>query len=99
MFRRHLLTFTLICLCLLAAAVFVRWLRSGQRSALLALPSAERVALYQRTLENLRSVCDRSRPSGLDSFCADQAELALDFEDCDAECRKLALAHHGIPTR
>jgi hypothetical protein len=99
MIRRHIITLILLSICLVGVALFLRWWRAGQRSALLELPAAERVALYQRTIENLRSVCAPSRPSGLDSFCDEQAELVLDFDDCDAECRKLALAHHGIPTR
>jgi hypothetical protein len=97
--RRHVVTLVVLVACLFAVALFFRFSHAGQRSALQALPPAERAALYARTLANLRDVCAPSRPSGLDAFCDEQAELALDFDECDADCSKLALAHHGVPTR
>jgi hypothetical protein len=75
------------------------WSIGGQRLALRALPAAERTALYQRTLENLRAICGAAPPSGLESFCRDQARLALVFDECDDACRSLAGWHGPRPTR
>lgn len=97
--RQGLIWFLLGVGALLALSEVTTWLANGQRGALRALPSVERTGLYQRTLENLRAVCGSSPPSGLESFCKDQAQLALDFDDCDETCRELAHAHRPRPTR
>jgi len=61
------------------------------RQTLAAVTTPERLALYDRTLRTLVSQCNGAkRPSGLEDFCREQAELVLQFPDCDAACRALA---------
>jgi len=53
-----------------------------------ALPPAERAAVLQRALGNLRDVCltnDRPR-----EFCKEQAGLALALTECTGACRSTA---------
>jgi hypothetical protein len=53
-----------------------------------ALPPAERAAVLQRALGNLRDVClanDRPR-----EFCKEQAELALALPECTGACQSMA---------
>jgi hypothetical protein len=84
--------------CLLALLTFlsllalIAWRTSLPARELAELPSAERHALYGRTLESLETVC-RSHPANLEDFCRGQAELALRFAECDAVCRSLADPH------
>lgn len=64
---------------------------SEERASVDRLSDAERVGLYQRTVENLRTVCSPpGRHPELAGFCEDQARLALRFPECDDACRTLA---------
>lgn len=83
-------------------ALAMWWLaaRSPEGAALGELPVAERRALYERTLQTLQTTCAQpSRPSGLDHFCAEQAELIVQFKECDAECQRLVDTQRMAPTR
>ncbi|HXZ86403.1 MAG TPA: hypothetical protein VEI82_13050 [Myxococcota bacterium] len=86
-------------LCVLGLFWLWIWLRGGEARGLRALPPDVRAALYQRTLANLREVCGKAPPSGLESFCERQAHLAVEFDECDAACFALARVEPPRPTR
>ena len=65
------------------------WQYSSTRAAIAGLPEAERKAFYERTLETLQTTCS-STSDGLASYCTDQAELIVQFPECDPACIKLA---------
>jgi hypothetical protein len=54
-----------------------------------ALPESERQALYQRTTENLRTLCRASESEQRAAFCRAQTTLALSLPECDTQCRTL----------
>jgi len=72
----------------LAAVVALFTSQDATGSRLRALPPAQRAAVLERTVGNLRDVCranDRPR-----EFCKAQAELALSLPECTEACRSLA---------
>lgn len=96
--RRSLVIAGALALALMAALL---WYASqvAERTAIAELPVQERRELYERTLHTLKTTCDPARqPTGLETFCHDQAELILQFPECDGACRALADVHRG-PTR
>jgi hypothetical protein len=78
------------------------WVSAGsaERNAISSLPEPERRALYRRTLDTLASTCDLTkRPSGLENFCREQAELIRQFPECDEACTAFWKDHLPAPTR
>jgi len=63
------------------------------------LPVHERAALYQRTIENLTSVCASEGKQSLRDFCRGQAQFALMFPECDRKCESAAREQLQTPTR
>jgi len=53
------------------------------------LAPAQRRALAERTLANVREVCAPHEPRPRD-LCRDQATLLLELPECDAECAATA---------
>lgn len=74
------------------------WQYASERDAIVGIPGAERKAFYDRTLETLRTTCS-STSEGLNSYCADQADLVVQFPECDQACRELAQSRKERPTR
>jgi hypothetical protein len=75
-----------------ALAALVFWFLTGQSvpATLRHLPAAERAALVDHTLGNLRDVCGGSdRPR---EFCKDQATLLLQLPECQSACQAQARA-------
>jgi hypothetical protein len=73
-----------------AAVAVVIWSLTAypDPSRLRSLPPAERTALAERTLSNLREICrGRERPR---DFCKDQASLLLELPECRGACRDAA---------
>jgi cytochrome b pre-mRNA-processing protein 3 len=67
-----------------------------EHTAISELPAQERHALYQRTLHTLETTCAPDKqPSGLETFCRDQAEFVVQFPECDQHCRSVASPHRG----
>jgi hypothetical protein len=67
------------------------WIHSegAERRAIRDMPTSERQALLARTVQNLKSVC--APPSdAMRDFCREQAQLALEFQECDQVCQDLA---------
>lgn len=69
--------------------VILVWNAGAERRGIRALPAQERQTLYRRTLDDLRTVC-AAPDDDLHSFCRRQANLALEFPDCDGDCQTLA---------
>lgn len=63
------------------------------------LPGPERRALYQRTMETLRTTCMHASGAQLTEHCREQANFVERFPECDRECRELAQRFHPQPTR
>jgi hypothetical protein len=61
----------------------------AERRAIRDMPAAEHQALLARTVQNLKSICSPAEESMRD-FCREQAQLALEFQDCDQTCQELA---------
>jgi hypothetical protein len=63
------------------------------------LPVTERQALYERTLETLRTTCVRAHGYELTEYCRKQADFITHFPECDSECRDLAARFTPPPSR
>ena len=81
----------------LVGATFLWWSLTAEARALHALPDEQRLALYFRTLANLKNICDPAAPRSLRDFCRGQAELALKFRECEADPSCLVVARRHIP--
>lgn len=89
----------LAALALIALFGLSTWWGDRDLRALGALPEGQRSALYQRTLENLQTVCAGPGAARVEGFCREQAELALRLPECDAACGRLARGHLAQPVR
>jgi hypothetical protein len=78
-----------ILVALAAGMALMVWRDGAERRAIRALPEVERHALYTRTLETLATAC-ASSVVGLRDYCTRQAQLALEFPECDQSCEALA---------
>lgn len=63
------------------------------------LPPADRQVLVERTLETLRTTCNRERGPALDDFCDEQARFIERLPECTAECRAVVTSIAHRPTR
>jgi hypothetical protein len=85
-----------------ALALAGLWWLGGrsEQQAISKLAPDERRALYERTLQNLKSTCrPERRPSGLDDYCQRQADFILKFPECDRACEDLATQQTNQPSR
>jgi len=82
-------------LMLAAAGTFL--LGDDEEREIRALPAEQRRALYQRTVENLKTICDPAPGRSVREFCRNQASLALKFSECDDDCRRTARRHLSLP--
>jgi hypothetical protein len=89
----------LLGLALLAGVFTYVWAEGEERRALRRLPAAERAAIYQRTMENLKTVCDPAPGRSLREFCRSQAAVVLDLPECDVACQEIARRHFSLPSR
>lgn len=64
-----------------------------------SLPTSERQALYQRTLETLRTSCMQATGPTVTEYCREQAAFILRFPECDRECQTLAGRFAHQPSR
>jgi hypothetical protein len=80
------------------ALAVVAWLATSlpARGALALVSPAERSAVVERAVGNLRDVCrGTGRPR---DFCVEQARLVLEQPECDAACQSLARDELGADT-
>jgi hypothetical protein len=75
-----------IALAVLATIATVIWHLGAERRAIRNLPPVERQAAYARTFESFRSLCGADRADSLRENCRQQAQLLLDFPECDSFC-------------
>jgi hypothetical protein len=80
------------------AALFVYRQTESEREVR-SMPAAERRALYQRTLETLKSACANNVGPTMKDYCREQAEFIGLFAECDQACRALVLQLTSAPTR
>jgi hypothetical protein len=85
---RVLIVTALVLAFVTAALLWTRW-GSRRHAQIEQLADADRRALYDRTLADLR-LCSTAAGSALKEHCSHQAELILSFSECDAACRELA---------
>jgi len=71
---------------------------NSEQRTMQTLPEHERVALYDRTLQNVRDIC--TSPSfELRHFCGAQARLLVGLPECRDDCRALIRPFLPQPTR
>jgi hypothetical protein len=74
----------------IAGAILLLFHSEGaERRAIRDMPAPERQALLARTVQNLNSICSPAEDAMRD-FCREQAQLALEFQECDKACQELA---------
>jgi hypothetical protein len=88
---RRLATFGWILLLLLAGAYLSSFV--GLRTPMRDLPEPQRKLLFERTQATVRDVCAPGVAESIHAFCRQQAELLLQFPECEADCQGLAKAH------
>ncbi len=73
-----------------AGVALIAWLVTARpdAAALRGLPADQRAALTERTVANLREVCQG--PERPRDFCREQAELVLRLPECSGACRAQA---------
>ncbi len=72
------------------------WVATSENRALRALPDEERQGLYQRSLEDVRRLCDgRDVPA---IFCRRQAEVLEVLPECQASAQCQTLIAPWLPT-
>jgi hypothetical protein len=86
-------------LLLVSGLTYWIWIQGAERRAVVALPTAERRQLFERTLENLRFCRDHAAEDSFRGYCEQQADLAVGFPECDASCSKLARLPWSGPHR
>jgi hypothetical protein len=74
---------------LILAIVAHSWIKTI--GSIRALPPAERVALYDRSLKDTESACTTlaARGGALHDHCLSQAEFLVLFPECDVRCQSL----------
>jgi hypothetical protein len=73
------------------------WSAGEVTRALRHLPVEQRAGLYQRTMENLTTICDPAPGRSMRDFCRTEAEFALRFPECDDVCRAIARRQMSLP--
>ncbi|HEY6559917.1 MAG TPA: hypothetical protein VI072_21685 [Polyangiaceae bacterium] len=63
------------------------------------LPEHESRALYERTLETLRTSCAHMTGPNLSEYCRQQADIIQRFPYCDRACREIAEKFAAHPAR
>lgn len=65
------------------------WWTGAERRAVLRLPAAERLALYERELGTFKSLCLDDPEPALDEQCRARATVLSWLPECDADCMRL----------
>ncbi len=75
-----------------ALAALVIGIASGswKRRGVATLPDHQRLALYARTIRELREFCGERRSDALRDHCRELASFAEEFTECRTDCRALA---------
>ena len=98
--HRRLLGVLFVLLGVATAALLVLRAAGSERRALARMPTDDRRALYETTLENAHATCARAETDpAFRARCAGAARFLLDFPECDASCRAFARTHTREPSR
>ncbi len=82
-----------------AIAVAVATVRTGRR-AVHAIPDDQRMAIYSRTLDDLKQLCGDRPPEALKDHCRELASFISQFDECRGECEAIVRNQLGPdPTR
>jgi hypothetical protein len=82
-----------------AIAIVMTTLTAGRR-AVHAIPDGQRMAIYSRTLDDLKKLCGDRPPEALQDHCRELASFISQFDECRDECE--AIVHAQLapnPTR
>jgi hypothetical protein len=86
---RHLAWPAALAVALVVAVAGVGWLVLGITApgrSVRALPPAERREVYERTMDDLRTLCGPARSEALRDHCRELAELIAPLKECGPEC-------------
>ncbi len=86
-----------VLLAIVATISIYAWSAGEETRAVRRLPVEQRLGLYQRTMENLKTICDPAPGRSMRNFCREQAELVLQLRECDDTCRVIARRHMSLP--
>ena len=75
------------------------WPCGEEQRTIRELPTSDRRAFFDRTLQNLTPVCMRPDAIHLGDFCDREAERVLLFPECDKSCQDLAWKRLPQPMR
>jgi len=95
--RRALITVA-IAVALVTAALFWTSVKLVRGAQVARLPEPERKALYQRALADLK-LCTTDSGRLIKKHCEHQAELIVEFPECDGACKRLAALWLTLPPR
>jgi hypothetical protein len=87
---RRVVVWLMISVVVIGGACAWAWMATEQDRAIRAMSPDDRLAFYQRTLQNLQSVCAGQFDGRLQKFCREQAQLVVRFPECDEQCDDLA---------
>jgi hypothetical protein len=71
-----------------AIAIVVTTVTAGRR-AVHAIPDDQRMAVYSRTLDDLKQLCGDRPPEALKEHCRELASFLSQFDECRDECQAI----------
>jgi hypothetical protein len=83
------LWYVFVALAIVAVLAIVVGSLSSDKRAIEALPDDQRLAVYSRTFEDLRSFCGTGHPDALRDHCRELASFVARFPECRGECETL----------
>lgn len=86
-------------LTLLALLAAWQWMNDRELRRMASLPPETRQRLLERSLASLASVCVGADARRFESYCREQASIALHLPECDEPCVRTARAFLVYPTR
>ena len=82
-----------------AIAIIAASMTAGSRAAR-SLPDDQRIAIYERTLYELKQSCGDLPPEPLNEHCRELASFVSQFDECRGECEAIVRRHLAPnPTR
>lgn len=87
-------------LCIVAAAAVGYSDASGRRRTARSIPDEQRIALFQRTLDEVKQSCGGRLDGLLEEHCRELASFLSRFDECRGGCEELIRSHLAAnPTR
>jgi hypothetical protein len=80
----------LVVLCAVVLPVgWLVWQTTSPGRSLRALSAGERHTVYERTMDDLRTLCGPQRPEALREHCRELAALVAPMEECGRDCEAI----------